>query len=87
MGNTIINMPSLQRNKLETISKIILLKQLTGVNFLQQLIGDNFIDHPPPEVGHVVLRECNGPPPGEVLRELASKHAAVGAIHLLRDVL
>ena len=54
---------------------------------LEQLLRDDLVDHAPAEVGHVLLREGDGRPARQVVGVLAGEHAAVGAVHLLRDLL
>jgi len=45
-----------------------------------------FPNHPLSEVRHVLLCKRDGRTSGNVLGKLASEHAAVAAVHLLRDV-
>ena len=54
---------------------------------LEQRLGDDLVDHPAAEVWHVLLGEGEPGVAGQVLGELAGEHAAVGAVHLLRDLL
>ena len=54
---------------------------------VENVILDNLQHHPLAEVGHVSLVEGDGRAAREVLGELAGKHAAVGGVVLLRDVL
>lgn len=53
----------------------------------QQLAGDDLERHLAAQVGHVRLREAVGGVARRELRERAREHAAVAAVHLLRDVL
>ena len=64
--------------------KLIILRLDLRVHYL---IFANLVDHPLPEIWHIGLGEGELRPPGEVLRELAGEHPAVGSVHLLRNLL
>lgn len=54
---------------------------------LQELAANDFVNHPLPEVGHVLLREIDARVSCDVLSVLASKHSAIRSIALLRKIL
>ena len=63
------------------------MKRDLGIYHLHKLQGQDFIDHPPSEVRHVFLGKIDIGPPSDVFGEFAGEHAAVGAVHLLGNVL
>ena len=54
---------------------------------VDEFLSNDFVNHPPAEVRHVLLLESDGGPARYILCKLASEHAAIAAVHLLRNVL